>query len=373
MFSIGIGSKTSTGGEVVEGNNGIMMNGLVASSVGHQATCKSGRKECAGIGPIVAVGPRDVNLPAGPAARVGDYVDCGCPPGSNVLVGSSSVQIGSSSVSANIAPVQRSLSSMNSAASSLSATSNSSTAAGAAVPKINPNNMYWPPYNPLAPEGEKYIEVEYLNPITSIAVLSLEEAQELYQNLGGKETIGNVRNYSELAKGGAEAYATAKGLGSLGVKASTKNINGKDWVIIRDFRKHQQTLMKGNKWGANNPKVVKAGLGLNDVKGAVRYVRFNAGIEVAFAVGINAADYILRDEATLAEFVGNSAGDLAKGFIALGGAALFTAAMPATLGVLATGALFAIVSFAIGQGLDFIDKENEYSPKITKAVEEYFE
>lgn len=373
MFSIGIGSKTSTGGEVVEGNNGIMMNGLVASSVGHKATCKSGRKECAGIGPIVAVGPRDVNLPAGPAARVGDYVDCGCPPGSNVLVGSSSVQIGSSSVSANAAPAQRSLSSMGSAASSLSATSNASSAVGATVPKINPNNMYWPPYNPLAPEGEKYIEVEYLNPITSIAVLSLEEAQELYQNLGGKETIGNVRNYSELAKGGAEAYATAKGLGSLGVKASTKNINGKDWVIIRDFRKHQQTLMKGNKWGANNPKVVKAGLGLNDVKGAVRYVRFNAGIEVAFAVGINAADYILRDEATLAEFVGNSAGDLAKGFIALGGAALFTAAMPATLGVLATGALFAIVSFAIGQGLDFIDKENEYSPKITKAVEEYFQ
>lgn len=239
--------------------------------------------------------------------------------------------------------------------------------------KMNPNNMYWPPYNPLAPEGEKYIEVEYINPITSIAVLSLEEAQEFYKNLGGKETLGHIRDYSDLTKGGAEAYATAKGLGGLGVKASTKTINGKDWVIIRDFRRHQQTLMKGNKWGANNPKVVQAGLGLNDVRGAARYVRFNAGIEIAFAVGINAADYILRDEATLAEFVGNSAGDLAKGFVSLVGAALFTAVMPATLGVLATGSLFAVISFAIGQGLNFLDQENEYSQKMTKAVEEYFQ
>ncbi len=140
MFSISIGSKTSTGGEVVEGNNGIMMNGFVASSVGHKATCKSGRKECRGIGPIVAVGPRDVNLPAGPSARVGDYVDCGCPPGSNVLLGSSSVKIGSSSVAVS---AQQSLSNMNSAPSSFSATPNTGSVAASAVPKINPKNKFY--------------------------------------------------------------------------------------------------------------------------------------------------------------------------------------------------------------------------------------
>ncbi|WP_217525843.1 PAAR domain-containing protein [Vibrio metschnikovii] len=373
MFSIGIGSKTSTGGEVIEGNNGLMMNGLVASSVGHQATCKSGRKECRGVGPIVAVGPRSVNLPAGSAARVGDYVDCGCPKGSNVLIGSGSVQVGSSSASSNVDAMSRSSAAMNTAASSMSSASNTSSASST-VPKINPNNMYWPPYNPLAPEGEKYIEVEYINPITSIAVLSLEEAQEFYKNLGGKETLGNIRDYSDLTKGGAEAYATAKGLGGLGVKASTKTINGKDWVIIRDFRRHQQTLMKGNKWGANNPKVVQAGLGLNDVRGAARYVRFNAGIEIAFAVGINAADYILRDEATLAEFVGNSAGDLAKGFVSLAGAAFVTSALlPATATVLFTGLVFAVVSFGFGKILDSIDNEYGYSQDISEAVEHYFQ
>ena len=91
MQSIGIGSKTSTGGVVIEGNEGIMFDGIVASSVGHQATCPRCKK---GIGPIVAVGPRTVTLPAGPAARAGDYVACGCPPGSNGLLGASTVLIG---------------------------------------------------------------------------------------------------------------------------------------------------------------------------------------------------------------------------------------------------------------------------------------
>ncbi|QDC94143.1 hypothetical protein IUJ52_01210 [Vibrio furnissii] len=240
--------------------------------------------------------------------------------------------------------------------------------------KVSPQNMYWPPYNPTAPEGEKYIDVEYVEPIVSIAVLSLEEAQEFYQSLGGKETIGNVRSYSDLTKGGAEAYATAKGLGGLGVKASTKSINGKDWVIIRDFRKHQQTLMKGNKWGANNPKVIQAGLGLNDLKGVTRYVKFNAGIEIAFAIGINATDYILRDEATLAELGVNTAGDLAKGFISLVGAALFTAVVvPTTVGVLFSGMTFAAASFILGNALDAVDENNGYSETMTEAVKEYFQ
>jgi len=92
MNTIGIGSRTSTGGTVVEGNQGILFNGLVASSVGHQATCPKCKK---GIGPIVAVGPRTVTLPAGPAARAGDYVACGCPPDSNSLLAEGSVFIGS--------------------------------------------------------------------------------------------------------------------------------------------------------------------------------------------------------------------------------------------------------------------------------------
>lgn len=92
MIKIGIGSKTSTGGAVIEGNPGVLFDGLVASSVGHKASCPKCRK---GIGLIVAVGPRSTVLPAGPAACAGDYVACGCPAGTNTLLAEGTVHIGS--------------------------------------------------------------------------------------------------------------------------------------------------------------------------------------------------------------------------------------------------------------------------------------
>lgn len=102
MIKIGIGSRTSTGGAVIEGNPGIMFDGLVASSVGHQVTCPKCKK---GIGPIVAVGPRTIVLPAGPAARAGDYVACGCPVGSNTLLAEGSVFIGSDSAVGSVSRI----------------------------------------------------------------------------------------------------------------------------------------------------------------------------------------------------------------------------------------------------------------------------
>ncbi|MFV0574511.1 MAG: hypothetical protein ACK5NC_03670, partial [Vibrio sp.] len=155
-------------------------------------------------------------------------------------------------------------------------------------------------------------------------------------------------------------------------KAYTKKINGKDWIIIKDFKKHLKTLEKGHKWGANNPRIIQLGLGLHDLKGAMRYVKFNAGLDMAFSIGLNAADYILRDDATLAELGVNSAADIAKGFIALVGAAVITATFPIALTVMGANMLFAISSFVIGYGLDSIDDETGFSEDLTQAVEEYF-
>src|SRR5690606_32452920 len=73
-----------------EGNSGILFDGLVASSIGHKATCAACKK---GIGEIVAVGPRTLYLPAGPAARAGDYIACGCKPGANKLIPQGTISI----------------------------------------------------------------------------------------------------------------------------------------------------------------------------------------------------------------------------------------------------------------------------------------
>lgn len=101
---IGIGAPTTTGGRVLEGNSGISIDGsFETSSIGHLASCPA----CsAGKGPIVAVGPRTVSLPAGPVALEGDYVACGCPSQSNkVLSSQSTVYGGAESKTAPFQPI----------------------------------------------------------------------------------------------------------------------------------------------------------------------------------------------------------------------------------------------------------------------------
>lgn len=357
----------------------MIVEGKPATSIHQYGSCASGRKSCKGKGIIVPVGNGNkVYLPNGQQAALSGYqILCNCPD-NFILESNSSVNVGEnvsfgSGVSMTSAPSNQSLNSQQ------LSPSNASTASQAATPQIDPKNAYWPPYNPLAPAGKKELKVIYEQPIKDYAWLSVEEAEEfaqnLYEDLGGKSTLGDIKNYGlGLGKGSYDAYMVAKGLGGLKVQSYTKTINGQDWIIIKNYRKHLKTLERGHKWKANNSRIIKMSLGLNDLKGATRYVRFNVGLEFAVSIGINALDYALRDEATMAEFVGNSSVDMVKGFISLGGAALLTAAfVPATIGVLATGTIFAISSFGLGIAVDAIDEHLGYSKDFTNAVKEYFQ
>lgn len=402
---ITIGTPTSTGGKVISASSDMEINGQKVSLIDDIATCNCGSKSCKGQGPIVKGKHREVSVDGVEFACEKDEVLAGCGNcfllasphdvtlgfvtgqgvsiggnGGNVSIGNgikmNTVPIGSNGggMASRSAPANYSTSNVSQSVSS--SMSNATAVPSASVPEINPNNMYWPPYNFLAEDGEKDIKVEYLVPPQNLAIFSVEEAKEFLQNLyndmGGKEAISDAKSYKDLGFSGKEAIETAKGLGGLGVMAYTKNINGTDWIIIKNFKKHLKTLEKGHKWGANNPRIIQLGLGLNDLKGAMRYVRFNAGLDIAFSIGLNAADYILRDDATLAELGVNSAADITKGFISLFGAAIITATFPISLTAMGATMLFAIASFSIGYGLDSIDNETGFSSDLTQAVEDYF-
>ena len=290
----------------------------------------------------IASGSSTVFVNGKPLAITGGAVDCG-----GVIIGSGTVIVG------DIAPAARAVMAPQSVA----------------PVEVPAENAYWPPYD--FAQG-KYLEVVYVTPPNDFAVLTLEEANELLQNLyaeaGGKDTIGEINSYHGLYDGLKTTVETARGLGGMGVTAYTKNIKGIDYVIIKNYRRHAQTLMKGNKWKANNPKVVQAGIGINDVKGAVRYAKVNVGVEIVFATAVNAVDFIMRDEATLAEFVGNSAGDITKGLVSLGVASLAVVMIPATAGIVFTGFVFAISSFFTGKLLDYLDNQYGYSETLTNEI-----
>ncbi|MGL5391512.1 MAG: PAAR domain-containing protein, partial [Shewanella sp.] len=307
----------------------------------------------------IVTGSSTVFFNGKPAALTGSGISCG-----GVIIGGSSVNIGDQAPSGTATPMA--------SRSAVAAPPTSEPAAATRPVEIPAQGAYWPPYD--FAQG-KSLEVIYTAEPSSFAVTSLEEAQEffsnLYQEMGGKDTVGEFKSGKDLVTGLISATKTAQGLGGLGVKSRIKNINGKDWIIIENFRRHKQTLMRGNKWGANNPKVVQAMMGITSLKGAKTYVKGNPGIEVAFSIGVNAADYILRDEATLVELGVNSAGDMAKGFVATVGAGGLAAAAGMIFGgsILAAGIMFVAAAYYISDSLNSLDTKYGYSKDLTKEIE----
>ncbi|WP_254620307.1 hypothetical protein [Vibrio metschnikovii] len=247
--------------------------------------------------------------------------------------------------------------------------------------KMNPNNMYWPPYNPLAPEGEKHIEIEYQWDLSqqenvSIAILTLEEANE-YLDLLIKDTHGQLsvgKDYTGVGMGLKGAYEVAKELGGWGVTAKAVNINGVMNIVVENYKPRYLDL--GIRWQEATPQMLKIGHALNTVQGNISFLRGNIFVEVVFSGAVNAVDYMLHDEKTLGEVVGQFTADISKGVVAgviaqgvtlvAKGAVSFLFATPPTAAVLG---FFVIMAFGIGLAVSAIDEQYKYTEPMKKEVE----
>lgn len=365
-----VGDKTTTGGVVLDGARTVYCQDKLVALIGSKVQCP----QCQSIGIVRRSHSHSVTADNEQVCLEGSTVECKCPLGSNKVIASPGafefIGFDDGMVGARIAGEQ----SFSAGEMDIEeiVRQGGTDAFQVAPVEVPAGSGYWPPYDFTQ---DKTFEVVYTSAPTDLAVMSGEEGHEFYANLyaemGGKDTIGDLKGYKDVATGAVSAVKTAQGLGGLGVKARVKNINGVDWIIIKDFRRHKQTLMKGNKWRANNPKVVQALMGLTSLKGAKTYVKCNPGVEVAFSLGVNAADYILRDEATLVEFGVNSAGDMAKGFASTVGASGMAVAAGVISGgsILFAGAVFVFAAYGISKGLDYLDTEFEYSKNLTLEIE----
>jgi hypothetical protein len=240
--------------------------------------------------------------------------------------------------------------------------------------QMNPNNMYWPPYDFIE---HKDIEVEYTQKAVDLAVLSLEEAEEFANNLwleyNGKDVLDNSKKVWDGAADAREAYRLAKGLGGMGVIVYTKPANGQDYIIIKGYKKHLKTLMKGNRWKANNPQVVQLGLGTRNMakKIAKDVLRVGLVVDIIFSVAINAVDVYVHDEKTMEDLVGRSGADIAKGMIATGIGTVFAVVASAVgLPLIAVGSVFAVAGFIASIGLDEIDDSYGISDALVDKLKE---
>ncbi|EGR3113344.1 hypothetical protein ACLINR_000631 [Vibrio parahaemolyticus] len=209
----------------------------------------------------------------------------------------------------------------------------------------------------------------------SIAVLTVEEGNE-YLDLLIKDSHGQLSNgkdYTGVGMGLKGAYEVAKELGGWGATAKAVNINGVMNIVVENYK--PQYLDLGIRWQEATPQMLKIGHALNTVQGNVRFLKGNIYVELVFSGAVNAVDYILHDEKTLGEVVGQFTADISKGIAAgviaqgitiLGVATLSTVlVVPTAL----TLGIFAVSAFIVGKEISKLDDQFKFTEPMKNQVE----
>lgn len=210
----------------------------------------------------------------------------------------------------------------------------------------------------------------------SIAVLTVEEGNE-YLDLLIKDSHGQLSNgkdYTGVGMGLKGAYEVAKELGGWGATAKAVNINGVMNIVVENYKPKYLDL--GIRWQEATPQMLKIGHALNTVQGNVSFLRGNIYVELVFSGAVNAVDYILHDEKTLGEVVGQFTADISKGVvagvIAQGATLVLRAGLILAFATPPTALLlgfFAISAFYIGKKVSEVDDKYRYTEPMKKEVE----
>ncbi|MCG6463116.1 hypothetical protein K6U44_22175 [Vibrio parahaemolyticus] len=209
----------------------------------------------------------------------------------------------------------------------------------------------------------------------SIAVLTVEEGNE-YLDLLIKDSHGQLSNgkdYTGVGMGLKGAYEVAKELGGWGATAKAVNINGVMNIVVENYK--PQYLDLGIRWQEATPQMLKIGHALNTVQGNVSFLKGNIYVELVFSGAVNAVDYILHDEKTLGEVVGQFTADISKG-IAAGviaqGITILGVATLSTILVVPTAltlGIFAVSAFIVGKEISKLDDQFKFTEPMKNQVE----
>lgn len=372
------GDKTTTGGVVTSGVGNVMFVGEGVTQTGMTATCPSCKK---GQGNIVPLMPIPVIVDGIQAALHGDIVACGCPYGSNTLIASSTSMSFSKGSDGNIHGFKPHASNLDMEAS-YQAMADSVGGRYAGTPPTNAaqqaysfTEKEW--NDDLQKQAKEYQWDTSQQENVSIAVLTIEEANE-YLDLLIKDTHGQLstgKDYTGVGMGLKGAYEVTKELGGWGATAKAVNINGVMSIVVENYKPRYLDL--GIRWQEATPQMLKIGHALNTVQGNVSFLRGNVFVEIVFSGAVNSVDYMLHDEKTLGEVVGQFTVDVAKGVVAgviaqgvllvarAGASFMFGFSLPAAIGL----GLFAYSVFKIGGYISDLDNQYQFTKPMKETVE----
>ncbi|MCA9704790.1 MAG: hypothetical protein KDK70_02935 [Myxococcales bacterium] len=230
-----------------------------------------------------------------------------------------------------------------------------------------------------------------------IYVISMEEAQRLgiveSPNSSASESSGGEaspsggaspsgpetawKKWNSIPHSGAAYYSTgsdvvlagklAKDFGTMAGRVYFRNYGGKLHIVLKG-RPGLREILTGTKYGVNNAKVVSLGLGPVGVRATLQK---GGVISIVLLTAYNIIDFVLRDDATLMDLLGQIGSDVIKVGIATG-VSIAAATAVGTAGLIASFALGPlVVAILVGVGtamvLDAVD--NRY--QLTQRMKDY--
>ena len=178
-----------------------------------------------------------------------------------------------------------------------------------------------------------------------VYILSLEEMDNVFKSNASskyvKEQWGKLKNKVEFSANytaaGNDAMLLAKLIGDLGyggTKAYIKRYGGNTHIILKGHPGLRK-ILTGTKYGIQNAKVIKMGLGKY---GAVNAAKGGGVLTIILLSTYRVVDYFLKDNSTLNTLIGTLATDVVKVGLATGASVIAGSSMAALGVALSSGA-----------------------------------
>ncbi len=195
--------------------------------------------------------------------------------------------------------------------------------------------------------------------------LTPQRAQQLWQQW--KQYPNAATNYFSTAQDLAMLRTISKEFGSPSARMYIKEYRGKPYLILKGSPLARKVLT-GTRYGLENPKVVVMRL---TRAGVSESVREGGMLTLVLVSAFDIFDYVMNDQETLADLVGQLASDFVKVAIATGATLALSGAIAGTVvSTVALGPLLAAVLIGVGIGfaLNAIDNHWGLTKKLKAAL-----
>jgi hypothetical protein len=160
-------------------------------------------------------------------------------------------------------------------------------------------------------------------------------------------------------------------LGYAGTQAYIKLYGGKAHIILKGHPGLRK-ILTGTKYGVQNAKVIKMGIGRY---GAAQAAKSGGVLTIVLVTAYRVIDYFLTDSTTLNQLIGTLATDVVKIGITTGASIAAATGMAATGFLVAVGPLAAaiVVGVAVAWLLGELDQKYNVTEKVVAALDEISE